>query len=50
MDIPWIPVSGCCLVDAEVLERDENGNPISWICPECGNVEYGNENHNYMED
>ena len=42
-NIPWIPVCGYCFADAEVLERDENGNPISWICPECGEIEYADE-------
>ena len=44
MDIPYIPVCGYCFADLEVLERDKNGNVISWICPECGEIEYTNEN------
>lgn len=44
MNIPFIPVCAYCFADLEVLERDNNGNVISWICPECGEIEYANEN------
>lgn len=40
---PFIPVCGYCFADLEVLERDDNNNIISWICPECGEIEYVEE-------
>ena len=42
-NIPFTPVCGECFEYLEVLERDNHGNIISWICPECGEVEYANE-------
>lgn len=43
MDIPFIPVCGECFADLEVLERDGKGNIVSWVCPECGEIEHANE-------
>lgn len=45
-NIPCIPVCANCFADMEINEKDNNGNVISWICPECGEIEYKKQ----MED
>lgn len=41
---PFIPVCEYCFADLEILEKDDYGNVVSYICPECGEIEYTNEN------